>query len=104
MARLTSVVSFIFFNFIFKNEPFPNDHDEKREELFDDGGRLSNGVVFGAIELLVGPDNESKLVQEVDHEIVGIHQRGSQLQHRHVLVQHLLPTARIVVNTNLYNK
>jgi len=104
LARLTSVVSFTFLNFVFKNEPFSNDHDEKREELFDDGGRLSDGVVFGAIELLVGPDNESKFVQEVDHEIVGVHQRGSQLQHRHVLVQHLLPAARIVVNTYLYNK
>jgi hypothetical protein len=55
------------------NVPFSNDHDKQGEEFLDDGRRLSNGIVLGAVELFVGPVDEGELVQQVDEEIVRVH-------------------------------
>ncbi len=67
------------------NVPFSNDHDKQGEEFLDDGRRLSNGIVLGAVELFVGPVDEGELVQQVDEEIVRVHQSGGQLKHGHIL-------------------
>ncbi len=68
------------------NVPFSNDHDKQGEEFLDDGCRLSNGIVLGAVELFVGPVHEGELVQQVDKEIVRVYQSGGQLKHGHILV------------------